>query len=136
MVVEHAAVNRSVDSSSLPGAAKKAKYPFGCFAFFRASRSARKRRALRASTLTLVAARRFLRLPLLFPKNLCAANLFRDRCGYETRGAAIRYSVGSASLRSARSSMIADEKAARQKTMKNNAFFMVFCYLSGKNERF
>ena len=32
--------------------------------------------------------------------------------------------------------MIADEKAARQKTMKNNAFFMVFCCLSGKNERF
>ena len=30
--------------------------------------------------------------------------------------------------------MIADEKAARQKTMKNVLFFMVFCYLSGKNE--
>ena len=30
--------------------------------------------------------------------------------------------------------MIADEKAARQKTMKNVLFFMVFCYLCGKNE--
>ena len=30
--------------------------------------------------------------------------------------------------------MIADEKAARQKTMKNNAFFMVFCYFDCEEE--
>ena len=48
--------------------------------------------------------------------------------------AAVNRSVDSSSLPGA--AMIADEKAARQKTMKNNAFFMVFCYLSGKNERF
>ena len=33
-MVEHAAVNRSVDSSSLPGAARKAKHLKGYFAFF------------------------------------------------------------------------------------------------------
>ena len=32
--------------------------------------------------------------------------------------------------------MIADEKAARQKNHENTLFFMVFCYLSGKNECF
>ena len=31
--------------------------------------------------------------------------------------------------------MIADEKAARQKTMKNNAFFMVFCYFDFEKEK-
>ena len=33
-MVEHAAVNRSVDSSSLPGAAKKEKYPNRVLLFF------------------------------------------------------------------------------------------------------
>ena len=48
--------------------------------------------------------------------------------------AAVNRSVDSSSRPGA--AMIADKKAARQNTMKNNAFFMVFCYLSGINGRF
>ena len=125
---------------------KKAKHPFGCFAFFRALRSARKRRALCASTLTLVAARRVLRA-FCFAKRrafyacrsssrkIFALQIFFG-IATDTKHAAQRYAIPSASppygLPGA--AMIADEKAARQKTMKNNAFFMVFCYFDCEEE--
>ena len=47
-------------------------------------------------------------------------------------GEPVNPSVVSSSLTGA--AMIADEKAARQKSMKNVLFFMLFCYLSTENE--
>ena len=77
---------------------------------------------------------RFLRLPLLFPKNFALQIFFGIAA--DTKHAAQRYAIPSASppygLPGA--AMIADEKAARQKTMKNNAFFMVFYYFDCEEE--
>lgn len=97
--------------------------------------------------MTLVAARRVLRA-FCFAKRrafyVCRSSsrkIFALQIFFgiaaDTKHAAQRYAIPSASppygLPGA--AMIADEKAARQKTMKNNAFFMVFCYFDFEKEK-